>query len=117
MKTVIALCLSLSTGLVSAQDSWKHASSSTDGKLHVEVKNVRKTPKNIEAISRWTDEDGIQFYVLSISQADCKAGYGTLFYREVDGSKQLRGPYVSDGGTVFSYVADHLCTFNSTPKR
>lgn len=99
-------------------DEWINPSKSRavqvkSGSLSKETSNSGKTYWSV--IARWStkDDKGYKFFIESVSDEDCKKGYGARITKELSGKIFSTYEFVKGGGTVGSNLADFICDVSS----
>ena len=51
----------------------------------------------------------VEYYKVSIKDADCDSGYGEIRFFYMDGKLAFKGDYVADGNSVGAGIGDFMC--------
>jgi len=94
-----------------AQDPWFFISS-TDTHNYYGKKESFETTKTggrflIKFHAKTSDTPFFSF--VEMKTTDCKKEYGTVYLFDLDGTKELEAPYVSNGGTIAQIMGDMAC--------
>ena len=111
MKSLI-LILAFFSASAFSQNAWFDYSESENWKYQVKAGSFEKTKDGGSILLRTTHKTNAttNFYTASIKTSDCKKGIGKTTWRKLNGEIYQEYDFVSEGGTIASYIGDGICS-------
>jgi TonB family protein len=127
MQKTIILALLLACGAAQAANpAWITVATVTENKIRstaayktdsctIQDSADAKNGKIVQCIVRLRYDPGTtQFYLAQVISADCKKGYGLIYYQAVGEDRWFTTAVAAQGGTLDSYLFDVMCTMRAS---
>lgn len=90
--------------------SWIDVATTDDGVFSAKRGTFRSVKGESSALFMLQTKDNkVEYYKVSIKDADCDSGYGELKFFSMDGTFVFKGDYVAEGNSVGAGIGDFMC--------
>ncbi|EPQ5212928.1 hypothetical protein [Klebsiella aerogenes] len=90
--------------------SWIQVTNAEDGTFSIKKGSFRNAKGESSALFMYQSKDKkVEYYKVSIKDADCDNGYGEMKFFNMDGRFAFKGDYVADGNSVGAGLGDFIC--------
>lgn len=103
-----------SVAFAETTSNWIEVTTADDGIFSVKRGTFRSVKGESSALFMYqTKNKKVEYYKVSINDADCASGYGELKFFNMDGRLAFKGDYVAEGNSVGAGVGDFMCSVRS----
>lgn len=99
-----------SVAFAETASNWIEVTTADDGIFSAKRGTFRNVKGESSALFMYqTKNKKVEYYKVSIKDADCDSGYGELKFFYMDGRLAFKGDYVAEGNSVGAGVGDFMC--------
>lgn len=100
----------VSVAFADTSSNWIDVATTDEGVFSAKKGTFRNVKGDSSALFMLqTKNKKVQYYKISIKDADCDSGYGELKFFSMDGRLAFKGDYVAEGNSVGAGIGDFLC--------
>lgn len=110
--TLLGLSALFATQAALAENSgnWIEVTTNNDGVFLVKKGTFRDVKGDSSALFMYEKTNKkVEYYKISMKNADCDNGYGEVKFFYMDGSLAFKGDYVADGTSIGAGLGDFIC--------
>lgn len=99
-----------SAAFAETTSNWVEVTTADDGIFSAKKGTFRSVKGDSSALFMYqTKNKKVEYYKVSIKDADCDSGYGEIRFFYMDGKLAFKGDYVADGNSVGAGIGDFMC--------
>ncbi|WP_410743377.1 hypothetical protein [Citrobacter portucalensis] len=99
-----------SVAFAETTSNWIEVTTTDDGIFSAKKGTFRSVKGDSTALFMYqTKNKKVEYYKVSIKDADCDSGYGEVRFFYMDGKLAFKGDYVADGNSVGAGIGDFMC--------
>ncbi|HBZ8819662.1 TPA: hypothetical protein MNF94_004368 [Citrobacter freundii] len=99
-----------SVAFAETTSNWVEVTTADDGIFSAKKGTFRSVKGDSSALFMYqTKNKKVEYYKVSIKDADCDSGYGEVRFFYMDGKLAFKGDYVADGNSVGAGIGDFMC--------